>query len=114
MHDPVFRVLRCSGEFLTARQIADLAGTGASTSAVLARLGQLAQDFELEIASAHGEPGYRLGAFKAFLGQRTTLVTYVSRPAGRPSADLREVPARCSAAAACGQRRSTALLKFLL
>jgi DNA (cytosine-5)-methyltransferase 1 len=70
VHDPVFRVLRCSEEFLTARQIADQAGTGASASAVLARLGQLAQDFELEIASAHGEPGYRLGAFKAFLGQQ--------------------------------------------
>jgi len=70
VHDPVFRVLRCSEEFLTARQIADLAGTGASAAAVLTRLGQLAQDFELEIASAHGEPGYRLGAFKAFLGQQ--------------------------------------------
>jgi DNA (cytosine-5)-methyltransferase 1 len=69
VHDPVFRALRCRDGFLTARQIAERAGPGTSASAVLDRLRQLAQDFELDVASSGSEPAYRLGAFKAFLGQ---------------------------------------------
>jgi DNA (cytosine-5)-methyltransferase 1 len=91
VHDPVFRVLRSRADFLTARQIAQLAaglraGAGLSQAAVLARLSYLSQDFELEVAdSGSGDPGsggsgsggsgsgdgpaYRLGGFKAFLGQ---------------------------------------------
>jgi DNA (cytosine-5)-methyltransferase 1 len=84
--DPVFRVLRSRADFLPARQIAQLAaglraGAGLSQAAVLARLSYLSQDFELEVAdSGSGDPGsggsgsgdgpaYRLGGFKAFLGQ---------------------------------------------
>jgi len=69
VHDPVFRALRFADDFLTARQIAALAGAGVSAAAVRGRLGQLSQDFELEIAGSRGEPAYRLGRFKAFLGQ---------------------------------------------
>jgi DNA (cytosine-5)-methyltransferase 1 len=76
VHDPVFRVLRSRADFLTARQIAQLAaglraGAGLSQAAVLARLSYLSQDFELEVAdSGSGDgPAYRLGGFKAFLGQ---------------------------------------------
>ena len=73
MHDPVFRVLRSRTDFLTARQIAELAGgpTRLSQAAVLGRLRHLGQDFELEVAdSRSGDgPAYRLGGFKAFLGQ---------------------------------------------
>jgi DNA (cytosine-5)-methyltransferase 1 len=36
---------------------------------VVGRLQHLGQDFELEIASSPDGPAYRLGAFKAFLGQ---------------------------------------------
>jgi DNA (cytosine-5)-methyltransferase 1 len=68
-HDPVFRVLRSRQDFLTARQIAELA-TGLSLAAVLGRLRHLGQDFELEIADSGDGPAYRLGRFKAFLGQR--------------------------------------------
>jgi DNA (cytosine-5)-methyltransferase 1 len=82
VHDPVFRVLRSRTDFLTARQIAQLsaelsrgaglsAGAGLSRAAVLARLRHLGQDFELEETdpgSGDG-PAYRLGGFKAFLGQ---------------------------------------------
>src|SRR5208283_5683785 len=72
VHDPVFRVLRSRADFLTARQIADLAvglsgsigtgpvpvagpdagpgSTGLSLAAVLGRLRHLGQDFELEVA----------------------------------------------------------------
>ena len=76
VHDPVFRVLRSRADFLTARQIAQLsadlrAGAGLSQTAVLRRLRHLGQDFELEVAdSGSGDgPAYRLGGFKAFLGQ---------------------------------------------
>jgi DNA (cytosine-5)-methyltransferase 1 len=93
VHDPVFRVLRARGDFLTARQIADLAAgcagaaavagpdaagpdvagpdpaAGLSLAAVLGRLRHLGQDFELEVADSRDGPAYRLGGFKAFLGQ---------------------------------------------
>jgi DNA (cytosine-5)-methyltransferase 1 len=68
VHDPVFRVLRSRSDFLTARQIAELA-PALSPSAVLGRLRHLEQDFELEIADSRDGPAYRLGEFKAFLGQ---------------------------------------------
>ena len=92
VHDPVFRVLRSRADFLTARQIADLAasfggsvegagsfggsvegagsGGGLSLAAVVGRLQHLGQDFELEVADSLDGPTYRLGNFKAFLGQR--------------------------------------------
>ena len=69
VHDPVLRVLRSRAEFLTAAQIADLAG-GLSPGAVLGRLGHLGRDFELEVAEGRDGTAYRLGGFKAFLGQR--------------------------------------------
>jgi DNA (cytosine-5)-methyltransferase 1 len=109
VHDPVFRVLRSRADFLTARQIAQLAalggdvvgdvagagdgagdgvgagakagvgagagaGAGAarlSQAAVLGRLRHLGQDFELEVTDSGSGEGlaYRLGSFKAFLGQ---------------------------------------------
>jgi DNA (cytosine-5)-methyltransferase 1 len=76
VQDPVFRVLRSRADFLTARQIAQLcvelcADVGLSQTAVLGRLRHLGQDFELEVAdSGSGDgPAYRLGGFKAFLGQ---------------------------------------------
>jgi DNA (cytosine-5)-methyltransferase 1 len=68
LHDPVFRVLRSRQDFLTARQIAELGRL--SLAAVLGRLRHLGQDFELEIADSRDGPAYRLGSFKAFLGQR--------------------------------------------
>ena len=70
--DPVFRVLRGREDFLTTRQIAALAGL--SPAAVLERLRHLSADFDLEIGpafgTAHDGPSYRLGPFRAFLGQR--------------------------------------------
>jgi DNA (cytosine-5)-methyltransferase 1 len=69
VHDPVFQVLRSTEDFLTAREIAELAGTVVSAAGVLGRLRHLGQDFELEVADSRGGPAYRLGRFKAFLGQ---------------------------------------------
>jgi len=73
VHDPVFRVLRSRADFLTLRQIADLAVLSRSgelsPDAVLSRLRHLGQDFELEVADSGDGPAYRLGDFKAFVGQ---------------------------------------------
>jgi DNA (cytosine-5)-methyltransferase 1 len=66
-HDPVLRVLRARDDFLTAWQIAGLARL--SPAAVLGHLRHLSQDFELEMADGHDGPAYRLGPFRAFLGQ---------------------------------------------
>ena len=68
VHDPVLRVLRSRAGFLTARQIADLSAE-LSPAAVLGRLRHLGRDFELEVADSADGPAYRLGNFKAFLGQ---------------------------------------------
>jgi DNA (cytosine-5)-methyltransferase 1 len=69
VHDPVLQVLRSRDDFLTAGQIADLAA-GLTPGAVLGRLGHLGRDFDLEVAEGRDGPAYRLGGFKAFLGQR--------------------------------------------
>jgi DNA (cytosine-5)-methyltransferase 1 len=70
--DPVFRALRARDDFLTARQLGAL--TGLSPAAVQERLRHLSHDFELETAPETGSdrdgPAYRLGPFRAFLGQR--------------------------------------------
>ncbi len=66
--DPVFRVLRSRTTFLTVGQIADRASL--SPAEVVRQLRHLGQDFELQAAEMPGGTGYRLGSFKAFLGQR--------------------------------------------
>jgi len=69
VHDPVLQVLRSRDGFLTAGQIALACGGGLSPAAVLGRLRHLGQDFELEVTESRDGPAYRLGDFKAFLGQ---------------------------------------------
>jgi DNA (cytosine-5)-methyltransferase 1 len=79
LHDPVFAVLRARGAFLTAAQIgaavrADAAarglpGASLSAPAILRRLEDLGRDFHVETATSRDGLAYRLGEFKAFLGQ---------------------------------------------
>ncbi|HXL90978.1 MAG TPA: DNA (cytosine-5-)-methyltransferase [Streptosporangiaceae bacterium] len=66
--DPVFQALRASDEYLSARELTRL--TGIRYNAVVRHLNNLGQDFELSVTSVADEPAYRLGNFKAFLGQR--------------------------------------------
>ena len=81
-HDPVFAVLRGRDGFLTAAQIAaavQASGAGGaepgrrrsrlSEPAVLRRLSDLGRDFHVETTAGRDGLAYRLGAFKAFLGQ---------------------------------------------
>ena len=79
VHDPVFAVLRGQQGFLTAAQItAAVQATGPghgrpgsrlSGPAVLRRLTDLSRDFHVETTTGRDGPAYRLGEFKAFLGQ---------------------------------------------
>ena len=79
LHDPVFAVLRARDGFLTAPQIAaavraeaaarGTAGAALSRPAVLRRLADLERDFHVEMATSRDGTAYRLGEFKAFLGQ---------------------------------------------
>jgi DNA (cytosine-5)-methyltransferase 1 len=66
--DPVYAALRAHGGFLTAAQIADAAGAQVP-GGVLRRIHDLSQDFEVDTAEMAGQQAYRLGQFKAFLGQ---------------------------------------------
>ena len=66
--DPVFRVLRSRTTFLSVKQIADRAAL--TPGQVMRQLRHLSNDFELESAEMPDGTGYRLGSFKAFLGQR--------------------------------------------
>jgi DNA (cytosine-5)-methyltransferase 1 len=66
--DPVFLALRASDEYLSASQLTRL--TGLRYNVVQRHLDNLGQDFQLSVASAGDEPAYRLGDFKAFLGQQ--------------------------------------------
>jgi DNA (cytosine-5)-methyltransferase 1 len=76
--DPVYAVLRSRRGFLTAAQIAAAAAADPAHAArsapgareVLRRIRDLSHDFEVDTAEIAGEPAYRLGSFKAFLGQR--------------------------------------------
>lgn len=71
--DPVYRVLRDSSRPLTAEQIVtSLAAIHVSMEQpeVERRLNHLGHDFELLLAErSNGDVGYKLGEFKAFLGQ---------------------------------------------
>ena len=72
-------MLRVRDAFLTAAQIAaavraeaaarGIPGAALTPPAVLRRLEDLGRDFHVEMATSRNGTAYRLGAFKAFLGQ---------------------------------------------
>ena len=66
--DPVFKVLRSRTAFLSVGQIAEQAAL--TPREVTRQLRHLSQDFDLEAAEMQDGTAYRLGGFKAFLGQR--------------------------------------------
>ncbi|HEY2575825.1 MAG TPA: DNA (cytosine-5-)-methyltransferase [Streptosporangiaceae bacterium] len=72
--DPVYVALRSHGGFMTAAQIAiaaaDVPAGSLGAREVLRRVADLSQDFEVDTAEITGQTAYRLGRFKAFLGQR--------------------------------------------
>ncbi|GLW30115.1 DNA cytosine methyltransferase [Actinoplanes regularis] len=67
-HDPVYLNLRNATGFLTQAQLLRAVG-GIEVPELERRIGLLSRDFELDIDEERKEPAYRLGGFKAFLGQ---------------------------------------------
>lgn len=73
VHDPVYRLLRSTKRAIGAEQIAarlSNAGVPLDLSDVERHLNYLLRDFDIEVVDRKtGGPAYRLGQFKAFLGQ---------------------------------------------
>jgi DNA (cytosine-5)-methyltransferase 1 len=69
VHDPVYAVLREHGGFLTMDQILRRLAAPMDVSAFDRRLAHLRRDFHIEVEPRRGGDAYRLGTFKAFVGQ---------------------------------------------
>ncbi|MFC5994566.1 DNA cytosine methyltransferase [Pseudonocardia hispaniensis] len=68
-HDPVYKILRSVDDFMTHSQIERAIGTAIELPDLERRISLLSRDFDLEIRNGQGPVAYRLGAFRAFLGQ---------------------------------------------
>ncbi|ACZ00381.1 DNA cytosine methyltransferase [Thermomonospora curvata] len=69
VHDPIYAVLRSSGKFMTLEQISKALGEPLDPATLDRHINHLKHDFEIEEKERRGERAYRLGEFKAFLGQ---------------------------------------------
>jgi len=68
-HDPVYAVLRDHGGFLTMDQILRRLAAPLDVPAFERHLAHLRRDFSIEVETHPSGDAYRLGAFKAFVGQ---------------------------------------------
>ena len=68
-HDPAYAVLRDHGGFLTMEQILRHLATPLDVPAFERHLAHLRRDFHIEVETRKSGDAYRLGAFKAFVGQ---------------------------------------------
>ena len=68
-HDPVYAVLRGDGGFLTMQQILRRLASPLDVPAFERHLAHLKRDFHIDVRPGKSGDAYRLGAFKAFVGQ---------------------------------------------
>ncbi len=68
-HDPVYAVLRADGGFLTMDQILRRLPVPMELPAFERHLAHLRRDFHIEVDPRRAGDAYRLGTFKAFVGQ---------------------------------------------
>lgn len=68
-HDPIYKALRASGEFMTQAQIARASGLDLDAPELERRISILSRDFDVEISSGKSSTSYKLGNFRAFTGQ---------------------------------------------
>jgi DNA (cytosine-5)-methyltransferase 1 len=68
-HDPIYRVLRAHAGFLTMEQILRRLPAPVDVPAFERQLTHLKCDFHIEVETRKSGDAYRLGAFKAFVGQ---------------------------------------------
>ena len=69
VHDPVYAVLRDDGGFLTMDQILRRLAAPLDVPAFERHLAHLRRDFHIDVCPGKSGDTYRLGAFKAFVGQ---------------------------------------------
>ncbi|GAA1200202.1 DNA cytosine methyltransferase [Pseudonocardia alaniniphila] len=69
-HDPIYKVLRTAADFLTRHQIERAIGTTLEASELERRISLLSRDFDLQVRNGNGPVEYKLGSFRAFLGQQ--------------------------------------------
>jgi DNA (cytosine-5)-methyltransferase 1 len=68
-HDPIYKVLRDHAGFLTMEQILRRLPAPIDVPAFERQLTHLKRDFHIEVETRKSGDAYRLGAFKAFVGQ---------------------------------------------
>jgi DNA (cytosine-5)-methyltransferase 1 len=68
-HDPIYRVLRDHGDYMTPSQIERALSMAIESSELERRISLLRRDFEVDVREDTRTPAYRLGKFKAFIGQ---------------------------------------------
>lgn len=68
-HDPIYRALRDKNDFMTATQICRATKLDLEPHELERRIALLSRDFHIEIRNGKQPTAYKLGAFKAFLGQ---------------------------------------------
>lgn len=67
--DPIYRVLRDSGEFMTHRQLEKAVGRSLESYELERAISALSRDFTVEVSNGSSATAYRLGSFKGFVGQ---------------------------------------------
>jgi DNA (cytosine-5)-methyltransferase 1 len=72
-HDPIYKALRTANTFLTHTQIERVIGTQLDIPELERRISLLSRDFHVDVRNGTSPVAYRLGAFKAFLGQEDHL-----------------------------------------
>ncbi|HVT69624.1 MAG TPA: DNA (cytosine-5-)-methyltransferase [Trebonia sp.] len=68
-HDPVYAVLRDDGGFLTMEEVQRRLAAPLDVPAFERHLSHLKRDFHIDVRPGKAGDAYRLGAFKAFVGQ---------------------------------------------
>lgn len=68
-HDPIYRALRLSGEYMTPGQIARAIGVAVDAPELERRISLLGRDFEISVRNGTRTTAYKLGQFRAFTGQ---------------------------------------------
>lgn len=69
-HDPIYKSLRDSKDFLTSSQISRRTGTRITPAELERRISLLGRDFYIEVQNSVSAPAYKLGKFRAFTGQK--------------------------------------------
>ena len=67
--DPIYRALRATDDFMTAAQIGKEAQVALEPHELEHQISLLSRDFHIEVKNDGSTPAYKLGKFKAFLGQ---------------------------------------------